>query len=88
MKNSTQSTNIAALGLLGSTFITGTDPFNGNWNAFRTVDSNVVIAGITGHSSINGLPYLEGKTLAPPYEFLGSFTDIRLTSGALQAFKS
>jgi len=86
MRNSIQSTNAASLGLLGSTFISGTSPFSGNWNAFRTVDADTVIAGITGHSSIDGLSYLVGKTLSN-YEFLGNFTNIRLTTGALQAFK-
>lgn len=87
MRNSIQSTTAASLGLLGSTFISGTSPFSGNWNAFRTVDADTVIAGVTGHSSIDGLSYLVGKTLSPPYEFLGNFTTIRLTTGALQAFK-
>lgn len=72
----------------GSTFISGTGVFSNpdGWTAFRTVDADTVIAGITGHASIDGISYLVGKTLVN-YEFLGTFTDIRLTTGALQAFK-
>lgn len=86
MRYSTQSTNLAALGLNGSTFITGTQEYSGNWACFRTVDASTTIAGITGHSSISGISYFAGKSLTPPYEFLGQFTNIRLTTGALQAF--
>jgi len=72
----------------GSTFISGTGVFSNpnGWVAFRTVDADTVIAGITGHASIDGISYLVGKTLTN-YEFLGQFTTIRLTTGALQAFK-
>lgn len=72
----------------GSTFISGTGVFNNpdGWVGFRTVDVDAVIAGITGHASIDGISYLVGKTLTN-YEFLGQFTNIRLTTGALQAFK-
>jgi hypothetical protein len=88
MRSSIQSTTASSLGILGSQFITGTGVFSNSagWNAFRTVDVDTVIAGITGHSSIDGLSYLVGKTLSN-YEFLGNFTNIRLTTGALQAFK-
>jgi hypothetical protein len=86
---SLQSLNAAAGGLLGSDFITGTGVFSRpqGWKAVRTVDTNAVIAGITGHSSVSGLSYIVGKTLTAPYEGLFLFTDIRLTSGALQAFR-
>lgn len=86
---SLQTLSASAGGLLGSDFITGTGIFSRTqgWKAFRSVDVDTVIAGITGHSSIGGISYLEGKTLTPPYEFLGNFTSIRLTTGALQAFK-
>lgn len=88
MRNSLQSTTASSIGI-GSTMITGTGVFSNPdyWVAFRTIDANVVIAGITGHPSVSGISYFEGKTLVPPYEFLGSFSSIRLTSGALQAFK-
>ena len=86
---SLQHLNASAGGLLGSDFITGTGAFSRlqGWKAFRTVDANTVIADITGNASISGLSYLVGKTLTPPYEFLGQFSTIRLTTGALQAFK-
>lgn len=86
---SLQSLNAAAGGLLGSDFITGTGVFSRSqgWKAIRTIDANTVIAGITGHSSVSGLSYIVGKTLTPPYEGLFTFTDIRLTTGALQAFR-
>lgn len=77
------------MGQLGSTFITGTGVFSNSngWVAFRTIDADTVISGVTGHSSIDNISYLVGKTLTPPYEFLGTFTNVRLTTGALQAFK-
>jgi hypothetical protein len=77
------------MGQLGSTFITGTGVFSNSngWAAFRTIDANTVISGVTGHSSIDNISYLVGKTLTPPYEFLGTFISIRLGTGALQAFK-
>lgn len=73
---------------MGSTMITGTAEFSrsANWIGFRTVDANTVIAGITG-SAHDGLSYIVGKTLTSPYEFVGPFEKIRLTTGALQAFK-
>lgn len=88
MRYSIQSATASSMGA-GSDFISGTGVFSNpdGWVAFRTVDADVVIAGITGSSSINGLSYLVGKTLTPPYEFLGQFFTIRLTTGALQAFK-
>lgn len=72
---------------VGSQFLTGTGVFSNpdGWIGFRTVDADTVIAGITGHPSISGISYLVGKTLSD-YEFLGQFTTIRLTTGALQAF--
>jgi hypothetical protein len=87
MRYSIQSATASSLGV-GSDFITGTGVFSNpnGWVAFRTVDADAVIAGITGHSSISGISYLVGKTLTN-YEFLGQFTTIRLTTGALQAFK-
>jgi hypothetical protein len=86
---SLQTLSASAGGLLGSDFITGTGVFSRTqgWKAVRTVDANTVIAGITGHSSVSGLSYIVGKTLTAPYEGLFTFTDIRLTTGALQAFK-
>ncbi len=86
---SLQSLNAAAGGRLGSDFITGTGVFSRSqgWTAVRTIDVDAVIAGITGHSSVSGLSYVVGKTLTPPYEGLFAFTDIRLTTGALQAFR-
>lgn len=86
---SPQILNASSAGLLGSDFITGVGAFSRpqGWKAFRTVDANTVIAGITGHPSISGLSYIVGKTLTAPYEGLISFTDIRLTTGALQAFR-
>ena len=73
---------------VGSTIITGVSAFSNpdGWRAFRTIDADTVIAGITGHASIDNINYLVGKTLTN-YEFLGTFTNIRLTTGALQAFK-
>lgn len=87
MRNSIQSVTASSLGI-GSTMITGSGVFSNpdGWKAFRTIDADAVIAGITGHASIDGISYLVGKTLTN-YEFLGTFTDIRLTTGALQAFK-
>ena len=88
MRYSIQSATASSIGA-GSTFISGTGVFSNpdGWIGFRTVDADAVIAGITGHASIDGISYLVGKTISPPYEFLGQFTTIRLTTGALQAFK-
>jgi len=88
MRYSIQSVTASSMGV-ASDFITGTSVFSNpdGWVAFRTVDANTVIADITGNASISGLSYLVGKTLTPPYEFLGQFSAIRLTTGALQAFK-
>ena len=87
MRNSIQSTTASSMGV-GSTIITGVSAFSNpdGWRAFRTIDADTVIAGITGHASIDNINYLVGKTLTN-YEFLGTFTNIRLTTGALQAFK-
>ena len=65
---SLQTLTVSSLGLAGSTFITGTGAFSNTagWKAFRTVDANTVISGISGHSSIDNLSYLVGKTLTPP----------------------
>ncbi len=86
---SLQGLTISSLGLNGSTLITGSGVFSNpdGWVGFRTVDADTVIAGITGHASIDNINYLVGKTLTPPYEFLGTFSSVRLTTGALQAFK-
>lgn len=86
MRYSIQSSSASSMGV-GSQFLTGTGVFNNpdGWIGFRTVDADTVIAGITGHPSISGISYLVGKTLSD-YEFLGQFTTIRLTTGALQAF--
>lgn len=85
---SLQTLTVSSLGLAGSAFITGTGVFSNpkGWKAFRTVDANTVIAGITGQPYVSGLSYIVGKTLTAPYEGLIPFTDIRLTTGALQAF--
>lgn len=87
--NSLQSLTLSSLGLNGSTIISGSGAFNSinGWKAFRTIDADTVIADISGHSSIEGISYLIDKSLTHPYEFLGVFTNIRLTTGALQAFK-
>jgi len=87
MSSSIQSLTASSLGAMGSVFITGTAAYNFSTKvpiAFRTVDTDTVIAGITG-SAHSGISYLVGKTLTN-YEFLGPFTDIRLSAGALQAF--
>lgn len=89
MGSSLQSLTLSSFGQNGSTFISGTGAFsNANgWVGFRTVDADTVIAGITGSSRVDGLSYIVGKTLTAPYEGLIPFTNIRLTTGALQAFK-
>lgn len=89
MGSSLQSLTLSSFGQNGSVFVTGTSEFSfpNGMVGFRTVDADTVIAGITGSSSIEGLSYIVGKTLTAPYEGLIPFTSIRLTNGALQAFK-
>ena len=82
MGSSPQSIQLSSRGLLGGTFLTGgqTASNPAGWVGFKTVDGNVVLGGITG--SYSGISYLAGKTLQPPYEFLGKITNISLTTGS------
>lgn len=87
MDNSLQGLTASSLGQKGSAFLTGTGNWTSStpWVAFRTAATGVVLASITA-PTVSGVNYLTGKSLVDPYEFLGVFTSVRLTSGAIQAF--
>ncbi len=87
MDSSLQGLTASSLGQKGSAFLTGTGTWTSltPWVAFRTAATGAVLASITA-PTVSGVNYLSGRLLTDPYEFLGTFTSIRLTSGAIQAF--
>lgn len=87
MGNSPQSLLISSLGQAGGAVLTGTGIYtNSNgWSAFRTIDANAILSGITT-PNISGASYFIGKTLTAPYEFLGKVTSVQLYTGAIQVF--
>lgn len=87
MDNTLQGLTASSLGAKGSAFLTGTGNWTSaeGWVAFRSAATGVVLASITA-PNISGVNYLVGKSLIDPYEFLGSFNAVRLTTGAIQAF--
>lgn len=87
MDSSLQGLTASSLGAKGSAFLTGTGTWTSSqgWVAFRTAATGAVIASITA-PTVSGVNYITGKTLIDPYEFLGSFSSVRLTTGAIQAF--
>ena len=87
MDSSLQGIMLSSLGGGGSCFLTGTGTWTSTrpWIAFRTAATGIAIAAITA-PSVSGVNYITGRTLNDPYEFLGSFTSIRLGTGAIQAF--
>lgn len=87
MDYSLQGLTASSLGARGSAFLTGTGNWSSTagWAAFVTAGTGVVISSITA-PSVSGVNYLTGKYLTDPYQFLGSFTSIRLSTGTIQAF--
>jgi hypothetical protein len=88
MDNSLQGMFASSLGL-SSAILTGTGiwttPATKPWIAFRSIDVDVMVSGITA-PNVSGVDYIVGKSLAAPVEFLGHFTQIQLATGAIQAF--
>lgn len=87
MGSSLQSLTLSSLGQNGGAVLTGTGVYtNSNgWSAFRTIDTDVIISGISATSN-SGVSYYVGKTLEKPFEYLGKFTQIQLYTGVIQVF--
>jgi hypothetical protein len=76
-----------AVGAFGSTIITGTAIYTGNWAAIRTLDSSFTFSGATRTSNVTNDSYFSGKTFSVPAEIVGNFTGIQLSSGSCIAIK-
>jgi hypothetical protein len=74
-----------SVGAFGSTIITGTGLYTGNWQAIRSLDASFVLDSGTKTADVVNDSYLTGKTFTPPFEILGNFTGIKLSSGACVA---
>ncbi len=87
MGSSLQSLTLSSVGANGGAVLTGTGIYtNSNgWTAFRTIDADIVISGISA-PNISGVSYYIGKTLTAPFEFLGKVTSLQLYTGAVQVF--
>lgn len=89
MDLSTQGILASSVGFGGSALLTGTGiwttPATKPWIAFRSIDTAVMVSGITA-PSVSGVNYLVGRSMAVPCEFLGTFTSLQLATGAVQAF--
>ena len=77
-----------AIGAFGSTIITGTAVFTGNWGAIRSLDSGFIFDAGTKTSNIENDSYFNGKTFTVPSEIVGNFTGIQLSSGSCIAIKA
>ncbi len=88
MGSSLQSLTLSSVGANGGAVLTGTGIFTNpnGWTAFRTIDTDVVVSGISA-PNISGVDYYVGKTLTAPFEFLGKVTSLQLYTGAVQVFK-
>lgn len=76
----------ASLGAFGSTIITGTGIYTGNWCAIRSLDVNFTFGQNISGDNITNVIYFTGKAFSAPAEILGNFTTIQLSTGACQAF--
>lgn len=87
MGSSLQSLTLSSLGANGGAVLTGTGIFTNpnGWTAFKTIDADVVISGISA-PNISGINYFVGKTLTNPFEFLGKVTSLQLYTGNVQVF--
>ena len=77
-----------AVGAFGSTIITGTAIFTGNWAAIRILDSGFIFDAGTKTTNVENDSYFNGKEFSAPAEILGNFTGIQLSSGACIAIKA
>ena len=76
-----------AVGAFGSTIITGTAVYTGNWAAIRSLDSGFIFGAGTKTSNVTNDSYFNGKTFSAPTEIVGNFTGIQLSSGSCIAIK-
>ena len=77
-----------AIGAFGSTIITGTAVFTGNWGAIRSLDSGFIFDAGTKTTNVDNDSYFNGKEFVSPAEILGNFTGIQLSSGSCIAIKA
>lgn len=89
MDLSTQGILASSIGCGGSALLTGTGVWDTTaqrpWVAFRSIDVDVMVSGITA-PSVSGISYIIGKNLTAPCEFLATFTSLQLATGSVQAF--
>lgn len=87
MGSSLQSLTLSTVGANGGAVLTGTGVFTNpnGWTAFRTIDVDAVISGISA-PDISGINYYVGKTLTSPFEFLGKVTSLQLYTGVVQVY--
>lgn len=72
---------------LGSTLVTGTGWYNGNFGALNTVGgSGFAIAAASGNN-ITNISALNGFVFPAPSQFIGNITTVRLSSGVCQAVR-
>lgn len=88
LSSSPQTYQGIAVGAFGSTIITGTAIYTGNWAAIRTLDSGFIFDAGTKTSNVVNDSYFNGKTFAAPSEIVGNFTGIQLSSGSCIAIKA
>ena len=88
LSSSPQTYQGIAVGAFGSTIITGTAIYTGNWAAIRTLDSGFTFSGATKTSNVANDSYFSGKTFSVPAEIVGNFTGIQLFSGSCIAIKA
>lgn len=88
LSSSPQTYQGIAVGAFGSTIITGTAIYTGNWAAIRTLDSGFIFNAGTKTSNVDNDSYFNGKTFAAPTEIVGNFTGIQLSSGSCIAIKA
>ena len=88
LSSSPQTYQGMAVGAFGSTIITGTAIYTGNWGAIRSLDSGFTFNGGTKTSNVDNDSYFNGKTFTAPSEIVGNFTGIQLSSGSCIAIKA
>ena len=88
LSSSPQTYQGIAVGAFGSTIITGTAIYTGNWAAIRTLDSGFTFSGATKTSNVDNDSYFSGKTFSVLAEIVGNFTGIQLFSGSCIAIKA
>lgn len=88
LSSSPQTYQGIAVGAFGSTIITGTAIYTGNWAAIRTLDSGFTFSSATRTFNVDNDSYFSGKTFSVPAEIVGNFTGIQLSSGSCIAIKA